>query len=90
MKVFKEISISDFEAWSGAEETQQAIIEADKETEFDSYIDELYPDGINETDLNDILRFEAEELFSALGIEEEEEEEDEEEDQEDTEAGEVE
>ena len=79
MKIFKEESISDFEAWSGAKETQQRIIDENKEDEFDQLIEELYPDGIDETQLNDILWFEEDWIFEQLGISDEEEQEEEEE-----------
>lgn len=79
MKTFNDnMSIRDFESWSGAKETQQAIINADKEDEFDALIEELYPDGLSETQLNDILRFEEDWIFELLGMEEEDEEEEEE------------
>lgn len=68
-----ETSISDFEAWSGACNTQARIIEEGKEDEFDSMIEELYPNGIGETELNDLLWFEDEWIFESLGIKEEEE-----------------
>jgi hypothetical protein len=75
MKITSEISISDFNAWSGAKDTKQTIIDNDKEAEFDSLIEELYPDGIDETKLNYILWFNYEWVFEQLGISEEEEEE---------------
>ena len=77
MKIFIEQGIADFEAWSGAKETQQRIIDENKETEFDQLIEELYPDGIDETQLNDILWFEDDWIFEQLGISDEEELEDE-------------
>ena len=75
MKIISEVSISNFESWSGAKETQKTIIENDKENEFDFLIEELYPDGLTDTQLNDILWFESDWVFENLGIEEEEEEE---------------
>ena len=74
MKLFKEESISSFEAWSGAVDTQNRIIEENKENEFDQLIEELYPDGLDETQLNDILWFEEDWIFESLGITDEEEE----------------
>lgn len=83
MKLFREESISSFEAWSGAKETQNRIIDENKEDEFDQLIEELYPDGLDETQLNDILWFEEDWIFESLGItDEEEEDEDETEDDE--------
>lgn len=78
MKVYQEISIRDFEAWSGAVATKDLIIENNKEDDFDALIEELYPDGIDETQLNDILWFDSEWVFECLGINEEEDDEDEE------------
>ena len=75
MKVYSEISLRQHDAWSGAKETKQAIIDADKVEEFDALIEELYPDGIDETQLNDILWFEEEWLFESLGISQDDEEE---------------
>lgn len=70
MKVISEISIADFQAWSGAVETKQAIVAAEKCDEFDSYIEELYPDGLTDTQLNDLLWFEGEYMLYVLGINE--------------------
>lgn len=74
MKVYNEMSIRDFEAWSGAVDTKDKIIANDKEDEFDALIKELYPDGIDETQLNDILWFDDEWVLESLGIYEDEEE----------------
>ncbi len=54
MKVYREITLLQFEAWSGAKETQLAIVKEGLSEAFDSLIEELYPDGIDETALNDL------------------------------------
>ena len=63
-----------FEAWSGAVETKNTIIEKGYAEEFDALIEDLYPDGLSETQLNDILWFEEDWIFESLGISDEEEE----------------
>ena len=73
MKIVQEISISDFNAWSGAVSTKDRIIDEGKESEFDAIIEELYPDGLTDTDLNDLLWFEPETVFGWLGISDEDE-----------------
>ena len=78
MKVYQEISIRDFRAWGGAVATKDLIIEHDKADDVDTLIEELYPDGVDETQLNDILWFDDEWVLESLGIEEEDEDEDEE------------
>lgn len=78
MKTFNDnTTIVNFDAWSGAIETKNTIIEKGFADEFDNLIEELYPDGLSETQLNDILWFEEDWIFEMLGITEEEEEEEE-------------
>lgn len=69
MKTYNETKLVDFRAWSGAIDTKNTIIDHNKEKEFEYLIDELYPDGLSETQLNDILWFEPEWIFEQLGIE---------------------
>lgn len=74
MKTFNEnTTLANFDAWSGAKDTKKTILNENKGEEFDNLIDELYPDGLSETQLNDILWFESEWIFESLGISEEEE-----------------
>ncbi len=79
MKIFNDnLGLRNFDAWSGAVDTKERILEEGKGSDFDNLIEELYPEGLSETALNDILWFEEEWIFKQLGIEEEEEEEEEE------------
>lgn len=72
MLVYYELSLMDFEAWSGAVETKKKIIENNKVDEFNELIEECYPNGISATKLNDLLWFEDEWIFESLEIEIEE------------------
>lgn len=72
MKIITETSLFNFDAWSGAIDTQKRIINEGKETEFEQLIEELYPDGLTDVELNDLLRFEDKWIYETLGIEEEE------------------
>lgn len=80
MKVFDEMNWYDIyrTAWSGARDTVEKIEDEGKGDEFVSLIEELYPEGIDRTALNDILWFDDEWVFESLGIKEEEESEDDE------------
>lgn len=83
MKIYTEQSLADFKFWSGAETTAQRIWEEQGSEGFDqleAILEDLYPDGIDETDLNDLLWFDADTVYEWLGIEDEEDEEDEEDD----------
>lgn len=77
MRIYKELDLTRFEPWSGAVDTYKAIEEADKLDELESLLEELYPDGIEETQLNDLLWFDDEWILYNLGISEEDEEEEE-------------
>ena len=77
MKIYKELDLTNFEPWSGAVDTYDTIYNADKLNDLEFLLEELYPDGIEETQLNDLLWFESEWLLESLGISEEEEEEEE-------------
>ena len=72
MKVYSEINLRDFKAWCGAIQTKNKILEAEKEKEFEEYINECYHNGIDETMLNDILWFDNETIYEILGIDFEE------------------
>ena len=73
MRVYNDnLTLVNFNAWSGAVETKETIINEGKAEQFDNLIEELYPDGLTETTLNDLLWFEDEWIFEMLGIETEE------------------
>lgn len=74
MKIYEEKGLCEFHAWSGAIDTKERIIEEGKEEEFEALIEEMYPDGLSDTDLNDLLWFDDEMLYNMLGMESEEEE----------------
>lgn len=59
--------------WSGAEDTMQKIIDAGKEDTFFAILSDLHcdKDSIDLTELNDLLRFEEEQVFEWLGIKDE-------------------
>ena len=72
MKVYEELNLKDFESWSGATETKNIIINEGKEQEFEELIEELFPNGVSATELNDCLWFDQEYVLNVLGIELEE------------------
>ena len=72
MKVVNDnLSLKNFDAWSGAKDTKQLILDNDKEDDFEFMIEDLYPDGLTDTQLNDILWFETDWICEALGIDNE-------------------
>tara|TARA_B100001094_G_C18010149_1_gene709670 strand:- start:419 stop:637 length:219 start_codon:yes stop_codon:yes gene_type:complete len=72
MKIVNDnLSLRNFEAWSGAKSTKQLILDNNKEDDFESMIEDLYPDGMTDTQLNDILWFEEDWICETLGIDNE-------------------
>ena len=69
------VDFSDYKPWSGAVDTYELIKDADKLDELEAYFEELYPDGITTTQINDILWFDSEEVLKYLGLGDEEDEE---------------
>lgn len=74
MKIYSE-DFSDYKPWSGAVETFERIEEENKLDDLERLIDEVYPEGITVTGLNDLLWFDSEWVFEQLGIQENEDEE---------------
>ena len=72
MTITYELDLNSFEAWSGAKDTLERIQREGKCTELENILEELYPDGMTETELNDLLWFEPETVYEWLGIRSEE------------------
>lgn len=68
MTITYELDLNRFEAWSGAKETLERIQREGKCAELENVLEELYPDGMTETELNDLLWFESETVYEWLGI----------------------
>lgn len=71
MKIYSEKSLADFSFWSGAVATAERIWDECGSEGFDqleAILEDLYPDGIDETTLNDLLWFESDTVYEWLGI----------------------
>lgn len=55
-------------SWGGAVDTLNTISNEGKEDDLMELLDELYPDGVDETELNDFLAFEDDYIFQNLDI----------------------
>ena len=69
MTIKTETNLRNFEAWSGAIDTKKIILDAGLEEEFEMLIDECYPEGLTDIELNDILWFDSDWILDMLGIE---------------------
>ena len=69
MKYYVEENFSDFEPWSGAVSTWQRIIDEGKADEAERYLEGIEPaNGWTKTAINDLLRFDSDSVYKALGM----------------------
>ena len=59
---------SDYTPWAGAVDTYDKIAEAGKLDELESLLDEWFDGEATSTQVNDVLRFDYEQIFDALGM----------------------
>lgn len=72
MKIINETSLRNFDFWSGARTTADTLWEKIGGSAFDtieSILEECYPEGITDTQINDIFWFEEDWLADILGYE---------------------
>lgn len=67
MKVYSELSLRDFEFWAGAKENAQKLT-PEQLDEVEHNLEDIYPDGIDETTINDIFWFDFDQICVWLGI----------------------
>ena len=68
MKVYREISLSEFDFWSGGKDTVEELTEEELE-QIEQILEEIYPEGMDETEVNDFFWFERELIAEWLGYE---------------------
>ena len=68
MKVYKETDLKNFERWGGAHFTMQELTFEQMDI-LQEILEDLFPDGIEETALNDILSYEEDWIAEMLGFE---------------------
>ena len=72
MTITYELDLERFEAWSGAKDTLDRIQREGKCGLLEQILEDIYPDGMTETELNDLLWFDSESVYEWLGIRSEE------------------
>ena len=66
MTIKSEKSIRNFEFWSGAKNTVKYLTDDELDT-IESMLEEAYPEGMGETELNDFFWFEDDTIAELLG-----------------------
>ena len=72
MTITYELDLNSFQAWSGAKDTLDRIQREGKCSLLEQILEDTYPDGMTETELNDLLWFDSESVYEWLGIRSEE------------------
>lgn len=68
MTITYELDLQNFKAWSGAKDTLERIQREGKCDLLEQILEDTYPEGMTETELNDLLRFEPETVYEWLDI----------------------
>lgn len=72
MTITYELDLQNFKAQSGAKDTLERIQREGKCDLLEQILEDTYPEGMTETELNDLLRFEPETVYEWLDIRSEE------------------
>ena len=67
MRITKEIDLKNFEAWSGGVATLEGLKRLDLVEELENQLNGIYSEGLDETQLNDLLWFEDEWVCEMVG-----------------------
>ena len=68
MKVYREISLSEFKFWAGGKDTVEDLTNSELE-QIEQILEHIYPEGLSEGELNDIFWFERDLIAEWLGYE---------------------
>ena len=68
MKIWKEMPLTHFEFWAGAKDTVKYLTE-DELDQIEQILEDLWPEGLSETEVNDIFWFERDLIAEWLGYE---------------------
>lgn len=68
MTVKQDITLKEFEFWAGGKDWARWFTDDEMDT-IEHYLEDVYPDGIDETTLNELFWFEPDWLASLVGFE---------------------
>lgn len=72
MKIYVEKTLKDFEFWGGAKERAAMLTDSELES-IEETLEDIRPEGMSETEVNDFFWFEFDAIANILGYEDEEE-----------------
>lgn len=68
MKIYKEDTLSNFEFWAGGKDNAERLTSKELD-ELTNILEDICPDGMDETQINDLLWFDFEYVCEWLGLE---------------------
>lgn len=66
MKIYEEKSLRNFEFWSGAKDTVKYLTD-DELDQIEAILEDTYPEGMEDTEINDLFWFEDDTIAEWLG-----------------------
>ena len=68
MKIIEETSLENFEFWSGAKDNA-ALLTSEELSQVEEVLEEFYPDGMTDAQINDLFWFEFDNVCESIGLE---------------------
>ena len=68
MKIYREMPLTEFEFWAGGKDTVEELTDSELE-QIEQILEEIYPEGMSEFEVNDIFWFERDLIAEWLGYE---------------------
>lgn len=72
MRIFYELDLEKFDAWAGAIYTLDRLRKEGLCEQLEFILEDLFPDGMSQTELNDLLWFDSNWIYESLEIDDEE------------------
>lgn len=66
MKIYEEKSLRDFDFWSGAKDTVKYLTDEELD-QIEAILEDTYPDGMEDTEINDFFWFDDDTIAEWLG-----------------------
>lgn len=67
MKIYTEQSLANFEFWSGAKNNAD-MLSVEQLEQIETILEDCYPDGVDDTTINDLFWFDFETVLDWLGL----------------------
>ena len=66
MRIYREMPLTEFDFWAGGKDTVEELTDSELE-QIEQILEEIYPEGMSEFEINDIFWFERDLIAEWLG-----------------------